>query len=301
MLPQEDYSLADLPGFDYLEDKPPRLRTDPLLPVIPMDAKTSEQTELFQEYKIVEPTLTISQKMQLVRVLQSAEPILSRSPYDIGLYNGGTHHIGVSDMKPIYTIPRRMSHAKLEYLREDINLMLAAGILRRSSSPWCSPVLYVMKDDNPKSRRLVIDYRDLNKVAISCAYPLPRISTLLSAFEGMCYFTSIDLVKGFWQIGLDEESMKYTAITTLLGLYEFTRIPFGINSGPAKFQSIMMYELRGLEANVMVYIDDVLIFTPTFEKHVSVVKEVLDRLGKANLKVSLKKCEFARTELVYLV
>jgi hypothetical protein len=123
---------------------------------------------------------------------------------------------------------------------------------------------------------------------------------MLSSFEGMRYFSSIDLVKGFWQIGLEPESIPITAIATPLGQYEFLRMPFGINSGPGKFQSIMTYELRGLEANVMVYIDDILIFTRTFEEHMYVLRQVLTRLGNAGLKISPKKCHFVRTELIYL-
>lgn len=176
--------------------------------------------------------------------------------------------------------------------------MVRAGILRSSRSPWCSPILYVLKPD--ATLRMVIDYIALNRLAESCGHPLPKISTMLASFSGMRYFSSLDLVKGFWQIGLEESSIPISAITTPLGLYEFTRLPFGINSGPGIFQSIMMQELRGLEANVMVYIDDILVFTPTFEKHLEILQEVFVRLERANLKVSPKKCEFARTELIYL-
>ena len=85
-----------------------------------------------------------------------------------------------------------------------------------------------------------------------------------------------------------------------MGQYEFNRLPFGINSGPAKLQAIMQFELRGLESNTMVYIDDIIVFTPTFDEHIKVLKEVFQRIKAAGLKISPKKCEFARTELIYL-
>lgn len=231
-----EYEKRELPGFDYKEDKPPRLRTDPNLEVVRDEFTKAEHYKLLQSYGLKEATLTIEQKLQLIVLFKEYDCIMSKSSYDLGLYNGCKHKINVGTSKPIYCRPRPLSHAKQLQLRKDLDDMTAAGILRPSTSPWCSPILYVLKPD--KTWRLVIDYIPLNKIAEVCGHPLPKISSMISSFRGMKYFTGIDLIKGFWQIGLDEESIPISAITTPLGQYEFTRLPFGINSALPSFRPL---------------------------------------------------------------
>ena len=146
-----------------------------------------------------------------------------------------------------------------------------------------------------------MDYRRLNLIAEPAAYPLPRIDHIFSALYGSKYFTSLDVSKGFWQIPIDPADCYKTAFVTPFGLFEWTRLPMGLNSAPGAFQLVMNKVLGGLIWNhVLVYVDDVLVFTPTFEQHLMILKEVFRRLKKADLKLRPSKCAFAHTELKYL-
>jgi hypothetical protein len=279
-------------------DKPrPKLRTDSRYN-LPCQSKPSQELQKqLDQYNITERGLTHQQKNSLMQVLKDHECVFARNPYDLGLYTGGKHKIDTGDAAPIRCNPRKMAYHKRQLLRKELDNMLRIGIIQPSTSSWASPILFVPKKDG--SWRLCVDYRDLNKVARTCAHPLPRISDILATFEGKRYFTSIDLLKGFHQIGLDHESILKTAFATVFGQFEFLRLPFGLNSAPAIFQAAMTEALAGIQ-DVHVYIDDVIIYTATFEEHLATLQAVLQRLIKVNLKVKLSKCEFGRTELLYL-
>ena len=207
--------------------------------------------------------------------------------------------IETGDAKPQHCNPHQMPHRLRGVLREELDDMLERGYIEPSESDWAAPIVYVRKKCG--GWRLCVDFRKLNAVAREDAYPLPRIQDVFTALEGAQYFSSIDLAKGFWQIEIDESSRRKTAFTTIYGLYQFRRLPMGLNSAPAAFQRAMSAVLCGLNwIHVMVYLDDILIFTPTFEEHLRVLDDVLGRLHRANFKCKLGKCEFARTQLQYL-
>jgi hypothetical protein len=190
-----------------------------------------------------------------------------------------------------------MSYRKRDVLKGALDEMDKVEVVRPSISPWAAPVVIVPKKDG--TDRTCIDYREFNKVAVFVAHPLPKINDILASFENKIYFSSLDLTKGFWQIGLTEETIPKTAFTTVFGQYEFTRLPFGLNSAPAIFQSVMRETLAGI-LDVHVYIDDIIIASATFDHHLETLDTVLGRLEDVNLKAKLQKCEFARTELLYL-
>ena len=172
-------------------------------------------------------------------------------------------------------------------------------MIEETSSDWAAPIVMVPKKDGTK--RLCVDFRKLNAVAKCSAYPIPKIQDIFNVLQGSRYFTSIDLTKGFLQIALDKDSQPKTAFTTCFGQFQFVRMPFGLNSSPAAFQTAMNKTLNGLLWNsCVVYIDDILIFTTNFEDHLRVLKLVLQRLIKFNLKANAPKCDFGRTQLNYL-
>ena len=123
---------------------------------------------------------------------------------------------------------------------------------------------------------------------------------MLNKFKGAKYFTALDLMKGFHQVVMSPCSVEKTAFVTPLGQFEFLKMPFGLHTAPSVFQYIVQDVLSGLEEHTMVYIDDIIIFSNSFEEHCRHVKTVLDRLYASNLKVNLSKCEFFRTQLLYL-
>jgi hypothetical protein len=217
----------------------------------------------------------------------------------MGECNLEKHHIETGDASPIACNPHRLAHYLRVILKKEIDDLIACGVIEPSISPWAAPCLYVPKKDG--TWRLCVDFRKLNEVIRPMVYPLPRIEDIFDTLEGSAFFTAIDLAKGFWQIALDDESKEKAAFTTIYGQYQYRRLPFGLATSPGAFQKVMNTVLAGLNwVQCMVYLDDILIFSPDFETHCETLKTVFERLLSANLKVKLSKCEWARTELNYL-
>jgi hypothetical protein len=274
------------------------LTSDPTLPV-PECTLTTEEKDQCQAYNITEKSLTSQEKLRLLAVILEYSDIFATKKMELGECNTATHHIDTGDNSPIFCNPYKMPEAQRQQLRDELDAMEAAGIIEKSRSPWAAPIIYVPKKDG--TQRLCVDLRKLNGAASGLAYPLPDITTMYARFEGARFFTALDLACGFWQIALDLESRPKTAFTTVFGQYQFIRMPFGLATAPGAFQKIMNEVLGEINWKFcMCYVDDVVIFSPTFEEHLVHLSEVFSRLRQANLKVKLSKCEFARTQLHYL-
>uniref|UniRef100_A0A1X7SDE3 Reverse transcriptase domain-containing protein n=1 Tax=Amphimedon queenslandica TaxID=400682 RepID=A0A1X7SDE3_AMPQE len=165
--------------------------------------------------------------------------------------------------------------------------MLDNNIISRSHSPWSSPIILVKKKDG--SLRFCVDYRKVNEVTRKDAYPLPRIDDTLDTLAGSQWFTTLDLLSGYWQVEVEEEDREKTAFCTKEGLFHFNVMPFGLCNAPATFQRLMDMLLAGLlwEA-CLVYIDDVIIMGKDFPSHLSNIAAVFTRLRNAGLKTPLK-------------
>uniref|UniRef100_K7EYV5 ribonuclease H n=1 Tax=Pelodiscus sinensis TaxID=13735 RepID=K7EYV5_PELSI len=183
-------------------------------------------------------------------------------------------------------------------LEREVQDMLALGVIQPSSSPWASPVLLVPKKDG--SIRFCVDYRKLNAITVSDAYSMPRPDELLDKLGGARYLTTLDLTKGYWQVPLDQEARLKSAFITPLGLYEFLVLPFGLKGAPATFQRLVDQLLRGMENCALAYIDDICVFSQSWEDHVAHVSQVLDRLREAGLTVKAGKCKVGMAEVSYL-
>ncbi|MCP3668139.1 MAG: hypothetical protein GY696_37575, partial [Gammaproteobacteria bacterium] len=180
-----------------------------------------------------------------------------------------------------------------------VSKMLQQGVISRSCSPWSSPVVLVTKKD--KSWRFCVDYRRLNDVTKVDGYPLPRIQDILDSLSKSKIFSTLDLASGYWQIEIDPKDREKTAFCCFSGLFEFNVLPFGLTSAPASFQRLMEVTLAGLQwRNVLVYIDDICIFSPDFETHLRDIEQVLSRLSKAGLKLKPTKCHFGCAEIPFL-
>jgi hypothetical protein len=178
--------------------------------------------------------------------------------------------------------------------------MEVSGIIRRSYSPWASPVVIVGKKEGDK--RLCIDYRKLNAATKVDAYPLSRIDDLLDSLGGSQWFTTLDLASGYWQVAMHPEDVERTAFIIPNGLYEFLVMPFGLNNAPGTFQRLMNWVLRDfIGIFVVVYLDDVIIHTKgTFELHIDHITQVFRALRDAHLSIKLKKCHFCYPSLAFL-
>ncbi|GBG74677.1 hypothetical protein CBR_g19084 [Chara braunii] len=192
----------------------------------------------------------------------------------------------------------RMGQGELEELRRQIDDMIDRGWIRPSEFEFGAPVLFVPKKGG--KLRMCIDYRGLNRITRKNAYPLPRIDDLLDAAGGCKVFSKIDLKSSYHQIEVDPSDQHKTAFKTRDGLYEFIVMPFGLTNAPTTFQSLMDKVLRHqLNRFVVVYLDDILIFSKSMEEHVKQL-EVLQVLKDAQLHLNLEKYEFGRDNVIYL-
>ena len=177
---------------------------------------------------------------------------------------------------------------KLEILRQWINSMLSAGRIRKSSSPCSSPVMFVEKKDENDPLRLVINYRGLNNITIPVRYPIPLISELQDRLAGAKYFTKINLKLGFYFVRMAEGEEWKTAFRCRYGLFEFRVIPMGLINAPVTFQAIINHILHDLLNNgVLVYINDILIYTKTIKEYNRLVLDILKYLWQNNLAITL--------------
>lgn len=192
---------------------------------------------------------------------------------------------------PISIAPYRMAPAELKELKAQLDEMLTKGFIRPSTSPWGAPVLFVRKKDG--SLRLCIDYRQLNKLTIKNKYPLPRIDDLFDQLRGAVYFSKIDLRSRYHQLKIKESDIPKTAFRTRYGHYEFLVMPFGLTNAPAAFMDLMNRVFKAhLDQFVIVFIDDILIYSKAEEEHKNHLRIVLQLLKDHQLYAKKSKCDF---------
>ncbi|GBG83896.1 hypothetical protein CBR_g37767 [Chara braunii] len=192
-----------------------------------------------------------------------------------------------------------MSEEELEVLRAQLDDLLAKGWIRPSSSPYGAPVLFVRKKN--KDLRLRIDYRKLNAQTVKNAGPLPRIDDLLERLGSAKYFSKLDLKSGYHQISIRPNDRYKSAFKTRYGHFEWVVMPFGLTNAPATFQAAMTNEFRAmLDRFVLVYLDNILVYSRTLEDHLGHLRRVLETLLRAKYKANRDKCEFVRQEMEYL-
>ena len=196
---------------------------------------------------------------------------------------------------PIYRHTIHEDTALKEYLLKE----LASGLVRPSKSSCSSPVLFAPKKNG--ELRLCIDYRGLNEITIKNRYPLPLIDDVIGSLAGAKYFTSMDLRNGYHNLRIAHGYEWLTAFRTKYGLFEYTCVPFGLTNAPAAFQNFMDSIFSDLlYKGVVIYLDDIMIYTKTMDEHIILVTEILSRLRKHNLTANLKKCHFHKESVDFL-
>jgi hypothetical protein len=188
---------------------------------------------------------------------------------------------------------------ELVELKKQIAELLAKGFIRPNSSPWGAPILFVEKKDG--MQQMCIDYRSLNEVTIKNKYPLPRTKDLFDQMKGASVFSKIDLRSGYHQLKIRESDIPKTAFRTRYGLYEYTVMSFGLTNAPAYFMYLVnKVFMEYLDRFVIVFIDDILIFSKTMEEHEGHIRLVLEKLRSNQLYAKFSKCEFWLTEVAFL-
>ena len=250
------------------------------------------------------PRLTTEQQQQVKNLLTEFEDTLATDFDEIQntqpVYN---FDIDTGDHPPIRRRPYRINPKYQEWLRKEIAKMEAAGIVQRSNSPWSSPPVIVPKKGSEPGEtvpRLCIDYRELNKITVKDANPVPRMHDLIDGMETKPrFFTSLDLFSGYHQFGMTEAARLRSAFSTPMGLYEYTRMPFGLCNAPPKFQQaveIMFGDLPGVTA----YLDDITIYSATFGEHLETLRQVLTKLRECHMFLKPSKCTIATHTIKFL-
>ena len=184
-----------------------------------------------------------------------------------------------------------------DWVKSEIEKLLAAKVIRSSHSSWSAPIIVVPKGDGGKC--LVIDYRALNKVTRKFTWPMPKVEDIFSKLKGATYFTTLDLHTGYHHIPLDKSSIPKTAFNFPFGKYEYIKVPFGLAQAPAYFQELMMGILKDFPFAIA-YLDDIIIFSKTLQEHLSHICMVFEKLQTANLSMKKSKCNFFSREIQYL-
>ncbi|MCG8034916.1 MAG: hypothetical protein JAZ03_22460, partial [Candidatus Thiodiazotropha taylori] len=239
--------------------------------------------------------LTEEQKVQIRHFLAKWNGIFSKSPTDLGCAKLVEHEIHLENETPFKEPYRRIPPALIQEVREHLNEMLEIGAIRPSKSPFSSNVVIVRKKDG--SIRLCIDYRKLNQRTKQDAHAIPRVDDTLHLLAGSKYFSTLDLKSGYWQVELKETDKAKTAI----GFFECNRMPFGLCNAPATFQRLMERCMGEINLrDCLIYLDDIIIFSSTFEEHVKQLQAVFERLQENNLKLKPSKCKLFRSRVSYL-
>ena len=184
-----------------------------------------------------------------------------------------------------------------EWVKNEIEKLLAAKVIRTSPSSWSAPIIVVLKGDGGK--HLVIDYRTLNKVTRKFTWPMPKVEDIFSKLNGATYFTTLDLHAGYHHIPLDKSSIPKTAFNSPFGKYEYVKVPVGLTQAPAYFQELITGILKDFSFTIA-YLDDIIIFSKTLQEHLSHIHMVFEKLKSANLSMKKSKCNFFSEEIQYL-
>jgi len=262
--------------------------------------------QLLQNIPEEEPAKTNSyvhldqnQQRDLQQFLQANAHAFANNLSQLGHTTIERHHIPIENPLPIRQRAYRVAPLEQEFIKEEINRMLKHNLVQPSESPWASPVVLVRKKNG--SLRFCVDYRKLNSVTRRDGYPLPRIDELLDMFGRSKYFSTLDLASGYWQVAMEATDQAKTAFITSQGLYEFKVMPFGLTNAPATFQRLMNKVFKEeIGQFVAVYLDDIIIFSSTFEEHLRHLEHIFEKLKEAGLKLGKDKCEFCKLELAFL-
>ncbi|GFU81145.1 retrovirus-related Pol polyprotein from transposon 297 [Trichonephila clavipes] len=229
---------------------------------------------------MMSPELSDEQRNKLSELLRKFSGLFTKTDKSTAAKTNVKHRIFTGDHAPINQRAYRVSPTERRIIHEEVQKMLDEGIVQPSESPWSSPIVLVRKKD---------------------VYPLPRIDDTLDCLKGAKFFSSMDLRSGYWQIEIDEADREKTAFITPEGLYEFKVMPFGLCNAPATFERMMDNLLRNFKWTMcLCYLDDIIVFSETFEDHLIRLRLVLKCLQEAGLKLNSKKCLFAAQEVKIL-
>ena len=235
-----------------------------------------------------------SQRQDIEELFQKYPSVFQDKPGRTSLIE---HDIDVGDARPVKLPPYRIHPSQVEQVKKELEEMEAAGIVSQTMSEWSSPVTLVPKPDG--SLRFCVDYRKVNALTRKDVYPIPRVEDCIEAVGNAKYLTKLDCLRGFWQVGLTERAKDISSFTTLGKSYKFHVMPFGLCNAPATFQRLMTKVTNNVP-NVVVYIDDLVVYSDSWSDHLLHLDALLSALDNAGLVLNVEKSEFVSAQLVYL-
>ncbi|GJT06368.1 putative reverse transcriptase domain-containing protein [Tanacetum coccineum] len=247
--------------------------------VIGMDWLSKYHARIICDEKVVH--IPINGETLIIRDLPRLPPVC-QVEFQIDLIPGAA---------PVARTPYRLAPSEMQELSDQLQELADRGFIRPSTSPWGAPVLFVKKKE--ESFKMCIDYRELNKLTVKNRYPLPRIDDLFDQLQGSSTYSKIDLRSGYHQLRVRDEDIPKTAFRTRYGHYEFQVMPFGLTNAPAVFMDLMNRVCKPyLDKFVIVFIDDILIYSCNKEEHTDHLRIILELLKKEKLYAKFSKCDF---------
>lgn len=261
---------------------------------IPVTCVRLQNSQILADLESFLSYLPDSSRSDVSELIQSHHALFSDVP---SRTTAAFHDIEVGDHNPIKQHAYRLNPTKRELMQSEIKYLLDNGLAVSSYSPWSSPCLLVPKSDG--SVRFCTDYRRVNAVTKADSFPLPRMEDCVDKVGSAMFVTKLDLLKGYWQIPLTPRAAEISAFVTPDNLLQYTVMAFGLRNAPATFQRLMNSVLAGV-SNCEAYLDDVVIYSSTWDDHLKSLHDVFNRFQEASLTVNLAKCEFGKATVTYL-
>lgn len=242
-------------------------------------------------------------KTQILKLIKKYKNIFAIDKFDVGIVRSKKKaEIKLIKDEYVNSRPYKCSIPDEREIKTQIKKLLEANLIEESESAFASPVTLAYKKEDGGKTRLCIDFRKLNSLIVPECYPFPTINDIIDKIPNCKYFTVIDINSAFWSIPLKESDQEKTSFITKFGKFMFKVLPFGLKNAPAIFQRTLSNIIRrnGLDESCINYIDDILIFSKTWEEHIKHIEELLDIMNKEGFKIKLSKCKFASKSVKYL-
>src|SRR5688572_8001937 len=241
----------------------------------------------------------VDARKRLQEIVEEYKDVFSMGDGDLGHTSISRHRIETEGATPVREPLRRQPFMYRTIIDEQVDQMIANGIVEPTQSEWASNVVLAKKKDG--TMRFCVDYRRLNERTRKDSYPLPRVEDCLDALAGASWFSTLDLRSGYHQVAMEPKDAHKTAFVTRKGIFRWKVMPFGLCNAPATFQRLMDIVLSGLNFEIcLVYLDDVIIFGDDLDQHLERLKQVLQRLREAHLKLKPTKCRLLRKTVSFL-
>ncbi|KAK3715036.1 hypothetical protein QZH41_002685 [Actinostola sp. cb2023] len=263
------------------------------------DEKTDVSSDFACPVDLSNIDCTNEQRLKLYDLLRKHADLFAKEDEDLGYTETVKHKIRTVDDEPVCQPYRRIPPNQYQEVREHIKKLLDRNIIRESYSPFASPIVLVRKKNG--SLRLCVDYRKLNEKTVKDAFPLPRIEESITSITDAKWFSTLDLASGFNQVAMDTEDRPKTAFSCPFGLFEYNRMPFGLKNAPSTFSRLMQRCLSDMVyVLLLVYLDDIVVYSGTFEEHLERLEKLFNRLREHGLTLQPDKCHFLKREVTYV-